>query len=40
VRRTLDGQDDDRIAAELTPLTETAFDALAPSLAEYAIRTG
>jgi AcrR family transcriptional regulator len=40
VRRTLDGQDDDRIAAELTPLTETAFDALAPSLADYAVRTG
>lgn len=40
VRRTLDGQDDDRIAAAMTRLTEAAFDALAPSLAEYAIRTG
>ncbi|BCJ31403.1 TetR/AcrR family transcriptional regulator [Actinocatenispora sera] len=40
LRRTLDGQDDDRIAAGLTRLTETAFDALAPSLAAYAVRAG
>lgn len=36
LRRTLDGETDDEIAAALTASARTAFDLLEPSLAEYA----
>ncbi|MFC0601843.1 TetR/AcrR family transcriptional regulator [Streptomyces palmae] len=39
-RRTLAGQDDDLIAAEVAERARTAFDLLAPALDGYAIRTG
>ncbi|MFF3227929.1 TetR/AcrR family transcriptional regulator [Nocardia suismassiliense] len=38
MRRTLDGQSNDEIAAALTEYITIAFDALAPSLATYAVR--
>ncbi|BCJ34441.1 TetR family transcriptional regulator [Actinocatenispora thailandica] len=38
LRRTLDGAANDRIAADLTRLAETAFALLEPSLAGYAVR--
>ncbi|TYK49595.1 TetR/AcrR family transcriptional regulator [Actinomadura decatromicini] len=36
LRRTLDGESDDEIAAALTASARTAFDLLEPSLADYA----
>ncbi|MFA1541011.1 TetR/AcrR family transcriptional regulator [Actinomadura monticuli] len=38
VRRTLDGEPDDQIAAALTRIGRRAFDLLAPSLSGYAVR--
>lgn len=38
MRRTLAGQSNAKIAAALTDYIAVAFDALAPSLAEYAVR--
>ncbi|MEV0294623.1 TetR family transcriptional regulator [Nocardia sp. NPDC050710] len=39
MRRTLNGQSNDEIAAALTGYIEVAFDALAPALADYAVRS-
>ncbi|GAA2630548.1 TetR family transcriptional regulator [Actinomadura fulvescens] len=38
LRRTIDGQDNDEIAAALTRHVATAFDAIEPSLGGYAVR--
>ncbi|MEU8900986.1 TetR/AcrR family transcriptional regulator [Nocardia sp. NPDC048505] len=38
MRRTLDGQSNDEIATALTEYTAAAFAALAPALADYAVR--
>ncbi|MFE9574788.1 TetR/AcrR family transcriptional regulator [Nocardia sp. NPDC006044] len=38
MRRTLDGQSNDEIATAISEYVGTAFDALAPSLAGYAVR--
>ncbi|MET9299123.1 MULTISPECIES: TetR/AcrR family transcriptional regulator [Micromonospora] len=38
MRRTIAGQDDDDIARAVTGYAHVAFDALAPALADYAVR--